>query len=182
VGDDQSADELVRAFARWAAQERAGFAAEERARRRWLGEQAVAGSTLVGILVDLAEQAAQVGMSLPDHTCAGRIVGVGTDFCVVNQTHGRPAVVALHHVGAVWPEPGARLAAGDRPPALEMSLAATFAAMAEERLPVAVRVGQTTLEGEVYGIGEDVVTLRSNPPNRRWTHIPLRAVLLCELR
>lgn len=182
MGDDQSADELVRAFARWAAQERAGFAAEERARRRWLGEQAVAGSTMIGILVDLAEQSAHVVISLPDHTCSGRIVGVGTDFCVVNQRIGRPAVVALRHVGAVSPEPGSRLAAGDRAPALEMSLAAAFAVMAEERLPVAVRSGQATIEGEVYGIGEDVVTLRSNPPNRRLTHIPLRTVTVCEVR
>lgn len=182
MGDDQSADELVRAFARWAAQERAEFAAEERARRRWLGEQAVAASTLVGIMVDLAEQSAQVSLSLPDHTCAGRVVGVGADFCVVNQTHGRPAVVALRHVRAVQPEPGARLAAGDRAPALDMSLAATFSSMAEERLLVAVRTGATTFEGEVYGIGEDVVTLRSDPPNRRSTHIPLPAVVLCELR
>jgi hypothetical protein len=182
VADEQPGDELVRAFARWAAGARAQTAAEDRARRRWLGEQATATAHLLGLLVDLAEQAAPVVLWLPDHTCIGRLVGVGRDFCVVNQTSGRAAVVALQWLSAVSPERAAPLPAGDRSPALELTLIAAFAAMAEERLPVSIKVRSKALEGEVHSVGEDVVTLRGDPPARQMVHIPVGAVMSCELR
>jgi hypothetical protein len=182
VADEQPGDELIRAFARWAAGERAQSAAEDRARRRWLGEQATATANLQGLLVDLAEQAAPVVLWLPDHRCAGRLIGVGRDFCVVSQTNGRPVVVPLKWLSAVSPERATPLPAGDRSPALELSLVGAFAAMAEERLPVSIKVGSKAVEGEVHSVGEDVVTLRGHPPARQMVHVPVGAVMSCELR
>jgi hypothetical protein len=182
VADEQPGDELVRAFARWAAGARAQSAAEDRARQRWLGEQATSTANVQGLLVDLAEQAAPVVLWLPDHRCVGRLIGVGRDFCVVSQTNRRPTVVALQWLSAISPERAAPLPAGDRPPALELSLVGAFAAMAEERLPVSIKVRSKTVEGEIHSVGEDVVTLRGHPPGRQMVHVPIGAVISCELR
>jgi hypothetical protein len=182
VADEQPGDELVRAFARWAAGARAQSAAEGRARRRWLGEQATATANLRGLLVDLAEQAAPVALWVPEHRYAGRLIGVGRDFCVISPTTGRPAVIALPWLSAISPERAAPLPAGDRSPALELSLIAAFAAMAEERLPVSIKVRSKAFDGEVHSVGEDVITLRGGPPARQMVHVPAVAVMSCELR
>jgi hypothetical protein len=177
-------EELVAAFARWAAQERTRSAATDRARQRSLGEQALATATWTGILVDLAEQGAEVTVSVGGRRYTGWIVGVGQDFCVVEQAvRRRPALIPLPHISYVSADQSGRATpSGDRPTGLALSMAAALAALAEERAPVALQVGGDQMEGEVIGVGEDVVTLRSNPPTGRLVHVPLAAVTFCEVR
>ena len=182
--DLEPGEELVAAFARWAAQERARSAATDRARQRSLGEQALSTATWTGILVDLAERGAGVTLSVGGHRCTGWIVGVGRDFCVVEQAgRRRPALIPLAPISYVSADqPGRAIPTGDRPAGMELSMAAALAALAEERVPVALRAGAEQVEGKVIGVGEDVVTLRADAPAGRLVHVPLAAVTFCEVR
>jgi len=190
VPEDESGDALVAAFAQWAAGQRVDAAVAGRARERSLREQAGAGATWTGVLLDLAERGAPVAIAAPGGRRRGRIVGVGPDFCVVALESGRPSLIALDALTQIWPDPdraGARpdggLAAGDREPALGLSFAAALAMLAEERSPVTLVTGAgEAVTGILIGAGEDVLTLQTDPPGRRIAHLPLGAVAACELR
>lgn len=141
------------------------------------------------MLVDLAEQGATVVATLPTGRRTGRIVGVGTDFFVMQPSRGRPALVALSAVASVTvasdgPATGPALApAGDRAPAIELSLATALGGLADERAPVGLclrglRAGEV-LDGSLIAAGQDVLTVRGAA---RVLYVPLDAVLVCELR
>jgi hypothetical protein len=183
VEEHHSGDDLVEAFARWAAGERASTAAQERARERWLRAQATSEATWTGVVLDLAEQRAVVTVAVASQRRSGRIVGVGRDFCVLHQANGRPAVVPLHALSAVLPDAGtAAVAANGRRPDLEMMAIDAFEALAGDRAPVALVVnGGQQFDGDLLAMGEDVLTLQTGPPARRLIYVPLAAVLLCEL-
>jgi hypothetical protein len=178
-------DELVEAFARWAAGQRAGSAAAARSRERSLREQARASATWAGILVDLAEAATVVGALVAGQRRSGRLVGVGRDFCILEPRSGRTALVCLDAVSELSPDYGttAGLPAGDRGAALDLTLMTAMALLAEERYPVAVltTTGAETA-GDLVAVGADVLTIRTNPPARRVVYVPRTAVALCELR
>ena len=53
--------------------------------------------------------------------------------------------------------------------------------LAEDRVPVLIRVGEQRVEGRVWAVGEDVVTLSSGA-GRRLVHLPLATVRVCEIR
>jgi hypothetical protein len=183
VGDGRGGDELVAAFARWAATERVAEAVRDRTRERRMREEAAASATLIGILVDLAEQAAGVVIGIGEHRCSGRVVGVSRDFCLVEQLNGRPAIVPLAAVSSVMPDGRAPAApAGDRDPVLTLSLVSALAVMAEDRAPVAVRAGPDHIEGELTSAGEDVICLRTGPPARRIFYVPVGSLTYLEVR
>ena len=73
--------------------------------------------------------------------------------------------------------------AGGRGPALDLSLIAALSMLAEERSPVCfvTSTGDETA-GELVAAGEDVLSLRSGPPERRLAYVQLTAVALCDLR
>ena len=89
-------DELVAAFARWAADQRVAAAAAVRVAGAVAAEQAGASATWAGVLVDLAEQGATVVGDLarrpPDRSHRGG--GPQTSACS-KPGGGRPALVAL---------------------------------------------------------------------------------------
>jgi len=180
----QPGDDLVDAFRRWAAGERATAAAGKRARERRLRDQASASASWAGVLVDLAEQAAAVVVRFGALTCTGRIVGVARDFCVIEQTSGRPCLIALTAISAVSPQrTGQPPPAGDRQPHLSLSMAGALAALAEERTPVGLTLAHDVqVEGELAAVGEDVVTLRNEAPARRPVYVRLASIVRCELR
>jgi len=180
VPDRQGGDELVAAFARWAADQRAEAAAADRVRERSLRTQASATATWAGILVDLAEQATPVTAVVAAQRRRGRIVGVGPDFCVFEAHLGGPALICLPAMSALWPE---RTTAGARPPALELSLLAALSMLAEERSPVTlVTSGGDEIAGDLIAAGEDVLTVQTDPPARRLAYVRLSALARCELR
>jgi hypothetical protein len=176
-------DDLVRALERWAAEQRVVEAAASRAHERSLRDQAGASATWTGVLLDLAEQGAEVVLSVAAMRRSGRLVGVGPDYCILEQRSGRPAMLTMSAITSVTPAPsvGASVSpAGDRPPGLGLSLAAALGALADERTPVSLWAGPgENIDGDLIAAGQDVVTVRSAT---RTVHIPLRAVLMCELR
>lgn len=173
-------DDLVRSLAGWAAEQRVIEAAAGRARERSLREQAGAAATFAGVLVDLAERGADVIVGSAGGRRSGRLVGVGRDFCVLEQRIGRPAIVATAAITSVRAAPASESPAGDRAPALELSLAAALGALADDRAPVGLYLDAgETVDGELIAAGQDVVTVRSAA---RVVYVPLRAVMVCELR
>jgi hypothetical protein len=178
-------DEVVAAFARWAAEQRTTSAAADRSRARSLREQASASATWKGMLVDLAEQDTPVTAVVAGQRRSGQIVGVGQDFFVIQPRQGRPALVCLDAVSALWPEMDSLPAppAGDRSPAISLSLLSALARLAEDRCPMGLltRAG-FEVAGDLVAAGEDVLTVRTAPPARRLVSVPFGAVALCELR
>jgi len=187
VDEGHSGEELVAQFARWAAGQRAVEAVDRRSRERFLRDQVIGSATWVGLMVDLAERSAPVSLSVSSQRLRGRVVGVGRDFCVLDQPSGRAALIALSALTLVAPEeaPPSRISApgGSRGPGLELSLAAALASLAEERSLLAlVLAGGHQVEGTLIGAGEDVLTLRTDGQARRMAHVPLAAVRICEIR
>jgi hypothetical protein len=177
-------ERLAAAFERWAASERITEAAASRRRWRSLSEQASASATWTGVLLDLAERAEPVVVCIGADRLTGRLVGLGPDFCVLEQAGGRPAVVRSAAVCSLSPAETRRseTPAGQRFPALELSLASVLEALAGERAPVVVHCGGAPIEGELLSVGSDLVTLRADGQPRRLTHVPLGALTWCELR
>jgi hypothetical protein len=187
MDEGQSGEELVAQFARWAAGQRATDAVKRRTRERSLRDQVVGSATWAGLVVDLAEQSAPVSVTVGGQRLRGRLVGVGRDFCVLDQPSGRAALIALSALTLLAPEEtpssGVGAPGGSRAPGLQMTLAAALAALAEERSPLGlVLAGGHQVEGVLIGAGEDVLTLRTDGRGRRLAHVPLAAVWICEVR
>jgi hypothetical protein len=89
-------------------------------------------------------------------------------------------LIALEATRTVRPEPGqpAPPAMGDRDTAQDRTLAEALARSVEERRPVVLvlRDVEDPLQGEVIGLGEDVVTLRLGGVDRGTVYLPLDAV------
>lgn len=182
VDDGNDADALVAAFARWAADERVSAAAVERARERSMRLQAGAGATVVGVLVDLAELAVPVVVSVAGVHRSGRIVAAGEDFCVLDPgDRARPSLVVTRTIAAVWPGRGSATPAGERPAAVALSLPAALSLLAEERAPVRLVLPPSQeVSGELVSVGDDVVTIAGNGPSGL-VHVPVAAVGVCDL-
>jgi hypothetical protein len=177
---DGSGDSVVAAFARWAAKERVADAAGTRSKERSLRDQAAGEATWSGLLVDLAETQAEVELETGSRRLSGRLVGIGRDFCVIEQRGRRPALIPSDRIVAVWTE---RPASGSRFPNLDLSFAAALAALADERSPVCLVVaGGSQVTGELIASGTDLVTVRTGPTTRRTAHIRTCHIEVCELR
>lgn len=177
-------DDLLGQLARWAAADRTARAASERARTRSLIGQASSVATWDGLLVDLAEAGAEVAVTAGGLRMAGRVVGVGRDFAILERRPGRPALVHTGGITSLSPSsPDApRHPGGRRPPPLGLTLAAALDALAGEETPVLIRSGPDASNGDLVACGEDVVTLRGNGPGRRPVYIPLAGITVVELR
>ncbi|HET9078120.1 MAG TPA: hypothetical protein VFN68_14380 [Acidimicrobiales bacterium] len=181
--------EFLAALTGWAAGQRVAGAAAARARLRALSESAAGSATFTGVLVDLAERAADVTVSVrsgPEARLSGRLVGVGRDFCVLEQPDGRPVLIRLDAVATVAPNapsaPGHIGPAGDRAAPLTLSLVAALAELAAERAPVRLATGSERLDGELASVGDDVVTVRVGRSPGRLVHVAVGALRWCELR
>jgi hypothetical protein len=176
---------LVAAFARWAADQRTAAAAANRVRERSLRDQAAATATWVGVLVDLAEQAAVVTMVVAGQRRSGHLMAVGRDFCVLQAEHGRAALISVREIVQLWPEVRSNEGplAGDRRASIDLPLLSALALLAEERSPVGlVSGGGHEISGELVAVGDDVLTVRTRPPARRLVYVPVTGVAVCELR
>jgi hypothetical protein len=187
-------DDLLASFADWAAAERVARAAAERSRARSLGDQAARSATWTGILVDLAERAAEVTVTAGGSTISGRLVCVGRDFLLVDKQNNRPCLVSVTAVDTLAPQPAGssgpatsgrplRPAApgGSRGPAVDLSMLSALDSLAAERAPVSLRAGTTTLAGDLLAAGVDAVTVAASP-HGRLVHVPAAALAWCELR
>lgn len=156
---DPSLDDL----AVWAAGARAGEAAGERSRARWLRRQAEEEARWAGTLLDLAERQAAVSVrTAGGRALVGMLTLVGRDVCAVRTAGGTTTFVPLDRIDAVTTVAGdGRAATGSRTPAADVTWADVLGRLAEEGARVTVHVGASTeaLVGELVGVGLDVVTV-----------------------
>ena len=177
---DGSGDSVVAAFTRWAAHERAVEAAETRSRERSLRDQAAGEATWSGLLVDLSEKQGEVALDVGGRRLSGRLVGVGPDFCVLEQGTRRASLVPTDRIVAIWQESPA---SGSRFPHLQLSFASALAALAAERTPTCLFLaGGSQVSGELVGSGTDLVTVRTDSATRRTVHVRICHIDVCELR
>lgn len=175
---------LVARLERWAAEARVTEAASARSRERWLRQQAGDAATVTGTLVDLSERGATVVLRTREgRRHRGRVTAVATDFVVVAADAGGLVLVALDAVASFGASGDSesdllRRAGGDRPPAVDLTLAAALAGLAGERPAVAVVTAGRgdPVRGELAAVGEDVATVRPDGAPRATVHVPLAAV------
>lgn len=158
-------------LARWTADARTTEAAGSRVRERWLRQQAAEDAHFAGVLVDLAEQRAVVGIrTTAGRTFHARIAAVAGDFCVVRHDSGMATLIRFEAVATVRPEPGHRSGDADssRLSPSSLGLADVLARLAPERprVRLVVEGGGEAVAGELRSVGADVATLRlsGNPP------------------
>ena len=216
--DSLAEAEFLAALTNWAAGERVAGEARSRSRLRSLNEAAAGSANLTGILVDLAERAAEVQLWIGGNSAAagqaggesppaglgrvsGRLTGVGKDFCVLEPANRRPAVIRTAALTAVWPiqsrndrtlsareadRPRATttVPAGGRSNPLALSFIAVLDELTSEKAMVSIHTASGRVSGELWAVGQDVVTLRlvDGGRPRRQVHLPAAAILYCELR
>jgi hypothetical protein len=157
-------------LARLVGDAQAGQAVRSRAQERWLRHQATTEATLVGILVDLAEEGAEVTLRTnAGRTHQGPIVAIGRDFVIVGAGPSYTCIV-VDALVAVRRRPGRHHAdtTGDRPAPRSVTLAEHLADLAPEgpRVAIAVAGEPALLSGELRTVGRDIATLRldGEPP------------------
>ena len=171
-------DDLTDALHRFAAESQVDEAAAGRARQRWLEQQAAEETTFAGVLADLADR----GRPVLVHTSAGRrhrglLRARGADFVSISTDVGGDVLVALRAVTSVRSQPRDGAAHSGRAVALELTFAAAVAALADDRPRVAVATAdETTVNGQLRAVGQDVMTLRVDGDTRANVYIPLGAV------
>jgi hypothetical protein len=106
---------------------------------------------------------------------------------VLDARSGHHDLVVLRAVDALWPDrtanPQPAGPAGDRGGAIDLSLMMALALLAEERAPICLTTTSgIETAGDLLAAGEDVLTIRTDVPNRRLAHVPFSAVAMCELR
>jgi hypothetical protein len=156
-------------------------AVRARTEQREREERAAEVATWMGTLRDLAERGVAVSLrARSGRIHRGALVGLGTDHVAVRLHAGSLVLVSLAATRTVRPEPGelAPAAMGDRDRAQDRTLVEALARLVEERRPVmlVVRDVEDPLQGEVLGLGEDVLTLRLRGGDRGTVYLPLAAV------
>jgi hypothetical protein len=143
---------------------RHGEAVRSRTRRRWLDQQRVDEGSVVGTLLDLADQAGTVVV----RTASGRVhhgwIGeVGEDHCLLETTSCVTVIVALAALASVRPRhlDGREPAVGDRRPATGRTLRDQLQRLAwsRPRVVLATRGVSEAVRGVLVAVGRDVVTL-----------------------
>jgi hypothetical protein len=156
-------------------------AVRSRAEQRDREQRAAEVATWIGTLRDLAERQVMVSLrARSGRAHRGALIGVGLDHVVMRVRAGCLAIVALGATRTVRPEPGqpAPPAMGDRDSAQARTMVESLARLVEERRTVVVvlREIDEPLRGEVIGLGEDVVTLRLQGPDRGTVYFPIAAM------
>ena len=167
---------------RWLADAVAEQAARERAQERALVEAAEAESTLLGVLVDVAER----GERIVVRTEGGRLVqgvvsAVGRVFAVVRAGDNAIAFVPVGGISVLRTE-SPEAPGGARGGVVDASLGAVLAGVAaadRPRVQVTVRGEEQPLVGELRSVGLDVVRLDLD--GRTTTFLPLAQVVLLVL-
>jgi len=167
-------------LARLVGDEQAGEAARSRARERWLRQQATAEATLVGLLVDLAEEGADVTVrTTSGRAHQGPIVAVGRDFVIVGVSRGH-VCITLDALATARRRPGRHRSetTGDRPAPRSLTLADHLAALAPEapRVSLAAAGEPVLLTGELRSVGRDVMTVRLDGEPPVTAYVALRSV------
>lgn len=163
---------------RWLAEVRAGNEVRVRQRQRWLETQASEQATFVGALTDIAETGQDVVVETSagrNHT--GRIQAVGIDFCALS-TGDRWLFVPLRALVAVRSTAiGGTAATGDRIGGLDLTLLEALADQLADRPRLVLWLSSgERVQGELSGVGRDVVTVGLDGAQQRKAHIAAEAI------
>ena len=146
---------------RWAADARAREAADARVRERWLRAQAEEEASLAGLLLALAERREMVVItSAGGRRHRGTVTGVGGDFAVIEVAAGTTTLLSLAALADVRVVEGPPVTTGGGAE-LGVRLADVLAQAAGQRPRVAVQAGVTSVVGDLWAVGRDLVTVRS---------------------
>lgn len=146
-------------------------ALEHRERTRVLEQVQREAATFLGTLLDLAEARVPVQARLDiGSTIAGTVDLLGTELVAIAGTWLTPrSLVLVRPVGRAGP------ATGDRAPVTELDLLGLLARMVEERPRVVLLVPGEPLRGELFSVGDDVLTLQLDG-DRPVAYVPIEAV------
>lgn len=174
---DLTSTEPLSALQQWIANGRVDDAARARSRRRSLEHQAAADATLLGTLVDLAEQ----GRPVTATTGAGcRLTGpveaVGADFAVLRVERLGDVFVPVEQLAVVRPSSGDVLPTGDRPAGLSVTLREALMELTTERPNVMISTAGEAVRGVMLSVGADLVTVAIDGARRDRAHIRLETI------
>jgi hypothetical protein len=142
------------------------FAVRRRVARRGMVDRSVELADWVGVLGDLAERHVPVSVQLGGgRTHRGRLTAVALDHLVLAADGGTTVFVAMPAVRAIRSgrAPQRRAPSGDRPAADERTLLEALVDLLphDPHVLLGVRDLPGTIRGRLVGVGEDVLTLRT---------------------
>ncbi len=178
--DDELGAE-VHHLGEWLRDERTAQAAADRARRHWLDQQAAAGATLAGVLVDLAEGHRPVVV----HTRGGRVwrgtvEGVGHDVVALRTDGAARVLLSLDAIASLRPEVGVA-ASGDRPAPIDLTLAGALALAVADRPRVQLGCGAAEpVAGTLEEVGVHLAAVRTE--GGAVVHVALQSIDAALLR
>lgn len=150
-------------LAAWLAEVVVDEAAAQRARVRWLEQQAAEEGTFAGVLTDLAERGRPVVLHLGNgRTHRGAITLIGADVVGLRTAPDREVLVRQTAITTARTLPGEPLTIGDRHLVSDVSLHEAISVLADHRARVLL-VGPDAshvVNGELRAVGRDVVTVR----------------------
>jgi hypothetical protein len=170
--EDAAAGDLAARLAEWTADARASEAAAERARQRWLSQQAAEDVSLAGVLTVLAERRSPVVVTLATgRAVTGPVLAVGSDFCAVERS--------LIPFGALAFVRGPTVVGGiDAQQLGSLSFEAAVARLVADRPVVSVELlgGSGPLRGELWAAAGGVVALRLDDAERSTAYAAASAI------
>lgn len=157
----------------------ASEAVQQRQRRYWRRQEEREATTLVGLLVTLAEAEAEVTVHVDgDLRVTGRLLEVGTDVAVMQDRAGRTTIIALGKVTSLGAAAGTEVT-GDRPSPLAVRFAERVAELSADEPDVSIHLGSgDPVVGRLRWTGQDVccVTPLGLGAGRTPTYVALSAV------
>lgn len=156
----------------------ASDAVNARQRRHWGRQEDRETTTLVGLLVNLAEWGGDVSLDVDGgRRFVGALRGVGADVATLHGRDGRALVISLDYVSLVRPQASDRTEhTGDRPATLNALFNEVLAELSTDRPSVAVHLGRgEPVQGRLQWCGLDVCCLRSGTPAQP-VYVPLMAI------
>jgi len=154
-------------------------AVDERRRQRWLEQQLHDQSTLLGLLVDLADSTTAVVLETTSgHRHGGVVALVGIDVVVLTNG-GRTTVVALPAIGAIRSTGPGRLTSGaDGEHSADVTMLELLADRLDERPEVTITwAGGQKANGRLVAVGHDVVTLHATGVEARSVHVAAESIV-----
>jgi len=178
-------DDLAARLAEWTADARAADAAAERARQRWLEQQAAEDVSLEGVVRALAERRADVAITLRNgSTRHGRLTAVGADFAVLStdKADGPTTLLPFAAIAVLRAGAGPAVMGGpaDDDAAPGLTLAAALARLVGDRPPVRIDGNAGPVVGELVAAAGGVVVVRLDaevPGGRPTAYVPIGAVV-----
>ena len=149
-----------------------------RQRRHWVRQGEREATTLVGLLVNLAESGAEIGLDVAGgRRFGGRVRGVGPDVVTLVGSDGRAVVVRLDRVSLVRPHRDDRgQHAGHRVASLSSRFTEVLVELAAERPTVAVHLAEgDPVLGRLQWCGRDVCCVTGGSPALP-LYVPIAAI------